>query len=105
MFHWCCHTAASDVLFQSHVHWLIDILVHCSNCAVRFNLFYISLHVAAMVVVGAQPAAPSVVVTQQARAPDYLTLTLVGFFLCFCFGGLIGMLLLVPALICSVMVS
>ena len=63
------------------------------------------MHTQNVVVVGAQPAAPSVVVTQQARAPDYLTLTLVGLFLCFCFGGVIGMLLLVPALICSVMVS
>ena len=21
MFHWCCHTAVSDVLFQSHLHF------------------------------------------------------------------------------------
>ena len=57
-------------------------------------------------VVNAQPtAAPTIILTHQARAPDYLTLTIVGFQLCFFFGGLLGMALLVPALICSIMVG
>ena len=67
---------------------------------------HVHTHTQNVVVVGAQPtAAPTVVVTQQARAPDYLVLTIVGFILCFFFGGLLGMVLLVPALICSIMVG
>ena len=63
-------------------------------------------HTQNVVVVGAQPtAAPTVVVTQRPRAPDYLILTIVGFILCFFFGLVVGMVLLVPALVCSIMVS
>ena len=62
-------------------------------------------HTQNVVVVGAQPTAPTVVVTHQPRAPDYLTLTVIGFALCFLFGGIVGMLFMIPALVCSLMVS
>ena len=63
-------------------------------------------HTQNVFVVNAQPtAAPTVILTQQAHAPDYLILTIVGFQLCFFFGGILGMALLIPALICSIMVG
>ena len=58
-----------------------------------------------VVVVNSQPAVAPVIIAHHPHAPDYLTLTIVGFVLCFFCGGVVGMLLLIPALICSVMVS
>ena len=58
-----------------------------------------------VVVVSSQPAPTPVIIAHHSHAPDYLTLTIVGFVLCFFCGGVVGMLLLIPALICSVMVS
>ena len=58
-----------------------------------------------VVVVSSQPALSPVIITHQPHAPDYLILTIVGFILCFFFGGVVGMLLLIPSLICSLMVS
>jgi len=57
-----------------------------------------------VVVVTSQPAQPAVFVRHQVEAPDYMTLTIVGFVLCFFCGGVVGMILLVPALVCSIMV-
>ena len=58
-----------------------------------------------VVVVSSQPAPTPVIIAHYSHAPDYLTLTIVGFVLCFFCGAVAGMLLLIPALICSIMVS
>ena len=66
---------------------------------------FIPLSLQNVIVVSSQPAPTPVVITHQPHAPDYLILTIVGFALCFFFGGIVGMLFMIPALICSVMVS
>jgi hypothetical protein len=59
------------------------------------------------VVVVGQPSAPSTTVVRrtQRRENDYLVFTLVLLILCFLHGNILALVLLVPALICSVTVS
>ena len=56
------------------------------------------------VIVVHQPASTSVVRIQEAP-PDFLTLTLVSIALCCFCGGLVGVVLVIPAVICSLSVS
>ena len=86
-------------------HPLLPLSLHlCLLASCLFPPILLPLH-QNVVVVNSQPAVAPVIITHQPHVPDYLTLTIVGFILCFFCGGVVGMLLLIPALICSVMVS
>ena len=64
------------------------------------------IHMQNVVVVG-QPTAPptTVVHATRYRANDYMVFTLVLFILCLIHGNILAIVLLIPALICSVTVS
>ena len=75
----------------------------CMHCIVA--TLSLSFSVRQNVVVVNQPAPTQHVVVYQVAQSDYLTATIVNMAICFICGGLLGVFLLIPALVCAIMVS